>query len=172
MWLFQVVDKTRKDRKAELAMNYLKSIAVKCTGLAHEHGGIDIDTDSNLQVPSGGCIIGLQQYAVNLHSLVARSWKLQWDSMAPLLTTDWQSEQLPLLDVITFLTSARKFRRKQGKKPWDRQRSGIELAKVVGIFIGFLRNVLHLYLWGFYLLRADPSPYNQQVPSRRMSGRL
>jgi len=168
MWLFEVVDKTRKDQKAAVAMNYLKSIAVKCTGLAHEHGGIDIDSDLNLQVSSGGCVVGLQQYAMSLHSLVARSWKLQWDSMAPLITTDWQSEQLPLMDVITFVTSAGKSRRKQGKKAWDRQRSGKELAKIRTIFTGFLRNVLHLYIWGFYLYRVDP--YSLQVPSRRMSG--
>ena len=156
MWLSQVVDKTRKDRKAELALNCLKSIAVKCTGLAHKHGGIDIDTGSNLQ-----CWIATICSELALHSLVARSWKLQWDSMAPLLTTDWQSEQLPLLDVITFLTSAGKSRRKQGKKAWDRQRSGIELAKVRGIFTGFLRNVL---LGGFTCCGLTHHPTINRYP--------
>ena len=170
MWLFQVADKTKKDHKAELAMNYLKSIAVKCTGLAYEHGGVDIDTGSNLAVTSGGCVVGLQEYAMNLHASVARSWRLQWDSMAPLLTTEWQSEQLPLLDVVTFLACAAKSRRKQQKKAWDKQRSGTEFEKLKGIVIVFLRNVLHLFIWGTYMSQVDV--YNQQVPSRRMSGRL
>ena len=170
MWPFQVADKTRKDHKAELAMNYLKSIAVKCTGLAYEHGGVDIDTGSNLAVTSGGCVVGLQEYAMNLHASVARSWRIQWDSMAPLLTTEWQSEQLPLLDVVTFLACAAKSRRKQQKKAWDKQRSGTEFEKLKGIVILFLRNVLHLFIWGTYMSQVDV--YNQQVPSRRMSGRL
>jgi FMN-dependent NADH-azoreductase len=57
------------------------------------------------------------------------SWMSQWNSTlaSNLVATDWANEGLPILDVVMFIVTVVKTRRRQNKSPW--QQKSMEVRK-------------------------------------------
>ena len=81
-----------------------------------------------------------------------------------LVTTDWANEGLPILDVVMFLVTVVKTRRRQKKSPWQ-QKSMEVREKMINAFAKVLENTLMKSIVAYM---RENDVYNANVPSRQL----
>lgn len=163
-----MLDKARRPDKEETLQRYVQDMVSVALRQAQVSNGLDlrVGDHGNLAVSASGSVRGLQAMANRCHKSASEAWKLQWASMVQsrTLTTEWESLQLPLVELVTFAFNVAKARRRAEKHAWAGKASAFLQDVRAGV----------ISLLAAAMLRAVVSHmrvydcYNAPVPSRQL----
>ena len=166
-FVIDLVEKSRTPAKDDFLCEFIRRLVLETLSIANAERGMPVLVGDlgELQINQSGNVMGLQSMLETFHRSTMLSWMGQWNSMlaANLVSTDWATEGLPLMDVV-FLITVVKVRRRQNKSPWQ-ARSMEARNKLVNAFAKVLENTLMKSMVD-YMQHHDV--YNSDVPSRQL----
>lgn len=167
-FIFDLLDKSRTQAKDEFLCEFIKKLALETVSVARAEQGMSVLVGDmgELEITQAGNVMGFQAMLEAFHRSTMLSWMSQWNSMlaSNLVATDWANEGLPILDVVMFIVTVVKTRRRQNKSPWQ-QKSMEVRKKMINAFAKVLENTLMKSIVA-YMLQNDV--YNANVPSRQL----
>jgi|OrbCmetagenome_4_1107370.scaffolds.fasta_scaffold75775_1 hypothetical protein len=130
-FIFDLLDKSRTLAKDEFLCEFIKKLALETVSIARAEQGMSVLVGDmgELQITQAGNVMGFQAMLEVFHRSTMLSWMSQWNSTlaSNLVATDWANEGLPILDVVMFIVTVVKTRRRQNKSPW--QQKSMEVRK-------------------------------------------
>ena len=172
LMIFFIIDLLEKSRTpvkdAFLTDYYIRKLVLETLSVAHLEQGISVSVGDmgEFCITQAGSVVGFQSMLEAFHRSTMVSWMGQWNSMlsSNILGTDWAAESLPLLDVVVFIFTVIKVRRRQNKSPW--QENSLKARKCfLNALAKVLENTLMKAIVG-YMQHNDV--YNADVPSRQL----
>lgn len=167
-FILDLLEKSRTQAKDQFLTEHIRKLVLETLSVAHAEQGMSVMVGElgELHITQAGNVVGLQSMLEAFHRTTMLSWMGQWNSMlaSNMLGTDWAAESLPLLDVVMFVFTVVKVRRRQNKSPWQ-EKSLEARKKLVNALAKVLENCLMKSLVS-YMQCNDV--YNADVPSRRL----
>lgn len=166
-FFMNVIDLGRKQFKVDMAMGFIKSLGLLVLDQCHTLGGMQLSfCNMDLTLDSHGAVHNLATAFQVLHKAVCQVCKEEWSHMKSdgYVTADFDSPQLPFLDVLVFVTLFFQYRRHKKK----RQMSSDYMDKLKASIITFLADALHSYVFTVYA--RSNQMYAQQAISRKRWG--
>ena len=144
-FIIDLLEKSRTQVKDQFLTEHIRKLVLETLSVAHAEQGMSVMVGEmgELHITQGGNVVGFQAMLEAFHRSTMLSWMGQWNSMlaSNMVGTDWAAESLPLLDVVMFIFTVVKARRRQNKSPW--QEKSLEVRKnLVNAFAKVLQNSL------------------------------
>ena len=117
-WFMSVIDLAQLQFKVDMAKAFIKSLGLLVISQCHNLGGMHLSfCDIDVSLDSHGAVHNLATAFQALHKSVGQVCKDLWSHMKSdgLVTSDFDSPQLPFLDVLTFITMFFRYRRLRKK---------------------------------------------------------